>query len=98
MGKKQQIPCVNGFSERTIMAEESAGVSTANFTPLEPFVHQVGGHSTMMKFDEISVCKPFAVREQRFYEDLPSEMKAFTPEYRGKNKLLVWTDNVDKKL
>lgn len=66
------------------MAEDSAGVSTANFTPLEPFVHQVGGHSTMMSFDEVSVCKPFVVREHRFYEDLPSEMKAFTPEYRGR--------------
>ncbi|KXJ09715.1 inositol hexakisphosphate kinase 1 [Exaiptasia diaphana] len=65
------------------MAEQSAGVPTANFTPLEPFVHQVGGHSTMMKFDDVSVCKPFVVREHRFYEDLPSEMKAFTPEYRG---------------
>lgn len=65
------------------MAEQSSGVAT-DFTPLEPFVHQVGGHSSMMKFDEISVCKPFITREHRYYEDLPSEMKAFTPEYRGK--------------
>ncbi|EDO40953.1 predicted protein [Nematostella vectensis] len=54
-----------------------------DFTPLEPFVHQVGGHSSMMKFDEISVCKPYQDREDCFYKELPLDMKTFTPEYRG---------------
>ena len=51
---------------------------------LEPFVHQVGGHSSMLKFDETTVCKPLISREHHFYETLPPEMKGFTPQYRGK--------------
>uniref|UniRef100_A0A4W5KD81 Kinase n=1 Tax=Hucho hucho TaxID=62062 RepID=A0A4W5KD81_9TELE len=50
---------------------------------LEPFVHQVGGHTSMMRYDDHTVCKPLISREQRFYESLPPEMKEFTPEYKG---------------
>ncbi|NXA72005.1 IP6K1 kinase, partial [Thryothorus ludovicianus] len=50
---------------------------------LEPFIHQVGGHSIMMRYDDHTVCKPLITREQRFYESLPPEMKEFTPEYKG---------------
>lgn len=25
---------------------------------LEPFIHQVGGHSSMMRYDDHTVCKP----------------------------------------
>ncbi|XP_026529114.1 inositol hexakisphosphate kinase 1 isoform X1 [Notechis scutatus] len=50
---------------------------------LEPFSHQVGGHSSMMRYDDHTVCKPLITREQRFYESLPPEMKEFTPEYKG---------------
>ncbi|KAG8436205.1 hypothetical protein GDO86_007349 [Hymenochirus boettgeri] len=50
---------------------------------LEPFIHQVGGHSSMMRYDDHTVCKPLISREQRFYESLPPEMKEFTPEYKG---------------
>ncbi|XP_035244263.1 inositol hexakisphosphate kinase 1 [Anguilla anguilla] len=51
--------------------------------PLEPFVHQVGGHTSMMRYDDHTVCKPLIAREQRFYESLPPEMKEFSPEYKG---------------
>ncbi|XP_034387813.1 inositol hexakisphosphate kinase 1 isoform X2 [Cyclopterus lumpus] len=51
--------------------------------PLEPFVHQVGGHTSMMRYDDHTVCKPLISREQRFYESLPPDMKEFTPEYKG---------------
>uniref|UniRef100_A0AAZ3QIC9 Kinase n=1 Tax=Oncorhynchus tshawytscha TaxID=74940 RepID=A0AAZ3QIC9_ONCTS len=51
--------------------------------PLEPFVHQVGGHTSMMRYDDHTVCKPLISREQRFYESLPPEMKEFTAEYKG---------------
>ncbi|XP_028925733.1 inositol hexakisphosphate kinase 3 isoform X1 [Ornithorhynchus anatinus] len=50
---------------------------------LEPFIHQVGGHMSMMKYDEHTVCKPLVSQEQRFYESLPSAMKQFTPQYKG---------------
>ncbi|XP_062327049.1 inositol hexakisphosphate kinase 1 isoform X2 [Osmerus eperlanus] len=51
--------------------------------PLEPFVHQVGGHTSMMRYDDHTVCKPLITREQRFYESLPPDMREFTPEYKG---------------
>uniref|UniRef100_A0A4W5LFD6 Kinase n=1 Tax=Hucho hucho TaxID=62062 RepID=A0A4W5LFD6_9TELE len=57
--------------------------------PLEPFVHQVGGHTSMMRYDDHTVCKPLITREQRFYESLPAEMKEFTPEYKGKSERSV---------
>nr|XP_040059636.1 inositol hexakisphosphate kinase 1 isoform X1 [Gasterosteus aculeatus aculeatus]XP_040059637.1 inositol hexakisphosphate kinase 1 isoform X1 [Gasterosteus aculeatus aculeatus]XP_040059638.1 inositol hexakisphosphate kinase 1 isoform X1 [Gasterosteus aculeatus aculeatus]XP_040059639.1 inositol hexakisphosphate kinase 1 isoform X1 [Gasterosteus aculeatus aculeatus] len=57
--------------------------SRAGGVPLEPFVHQVGGHTSMMRYDDHTVCKPLISREQRFYESLPPDMKEFTPEYKG---------------
>uniref|UniRef100_A0A3Q3E1R9 Kinase n=1 Tax=Hippocampus comes TaxID=109280 RepID=A0A3Q3E1R9_HIPCM len=47
---------------------------------------QVGGHTSMMRYDDHTVCKPLISREQRFYESLPPEMKEFTPEYKGRTK------------
>ncbi|XP_070601363.1 inositol hexakisphosphate kinase 3 [Erythrolamprus reginae] len=50
---------------------------------LEPFIHQVGGHMSMMKYDDCTVCKPLVSQEQWFYEALPTAMKEFTPHYKG---------------
>lgn len=61
------------------------GADGAGGVPLEPFVHQVGGHTSMMRYDDHTVCKPLIAREQRFYESLPPEMKEFTPEYKGQS-------------
>ena len=47
---------------------------------------QVGGHTSMMRYDDHTVCKPLISREQRFYESLPPEMKEFTPEYKGQSQ------------
>ncbi|XP_036389477.1 inositol hexakisphosphate kinase 1-like [Megalops cyprinoides] len=50
---------------------------------LEPFLHQVAGHTCMMRYDDHTVCKPLITREQRFYESLPPDMREFTPEFKG---------------
>ncbi|XP_072308805.1 inositol hexakisphosphate kinase 2b [Eucyclogobius newberryi] len=50
---------------------------------LEPFVHQVGGHSCVLRFGEQTICKPLIPREHRFYKSLPPEMRKFTPQYKG---------------
>lgn len=50
---------------------------------LEPFVHQVGGHSCVLRFNETTLCKPLIPREHQFYETLPAEMRKFTPQYKG---------------
>ncbi|RXN13983.1 inositol hexakisphosphate kinase 1 [Labeo rohita] len=60
----------------------SQGQGSRSGVPLEPFIHQVGGHTSMMRYDDHTVCKPLISREQRFYESLPPEMKEFTPEYK----------------
>ncbi|XP_008838370.1 inositol hexakisphosphate kinase 3 [Nannospalax galili] len=50
---------------------------------LEPFLHQVGGHLSMMQYDAHTVCKPLISQEQQFYESLPLAMRCFTPQYKG---------------
>ncbi|KAM4701154.1 inositol hexakisphosphate kinase 3 isoform 2-T2 [Discoglossus pictus] len=51
--------------------------------PLLPLSHQVGGHTSMLRYDNDTVCKPLVSQEQRFYETLPREMRHFTPQYKG---------------
>ncbi|XP_072308105.1 inositol hexakisphosphate kinase 2-like [Eucyclogobius newberryi] len=50
---------------------------------LEPFVHQVGGHSCVLQFGDQTICKPLIPREHQFYKSLPAAMRRFTPQYRG---------------
>ncbi|XP_046396564.1 inositol hexakisphosphate kinase 1-like isoform X2 [Ischnura elegans] len=50
---------------------------------LEPFAHQVGGHSSMLCLDGATVAKPLVVREQRFYETLPASLRPFVPSFLG---------------
>ncbi|KAF6099560.1 inositol hexakisphosphate kinase 2 [Phyllostomus discolor] len=54
---------------------------------LEPFVHQVGGHSCVLHFNETTLCKPLIPREHQFYETLPAEMRKFTPQYKAPHTL-----------
>ena len=56
---------------------------------LEPFVHQVGGHSCVLRFGEQTICKPLIPREHQFYKSLPAEMRKFTPLYKGKTPPLL---------
>ncbi|KAK6319018.1 hypothetical protein J4Q44_G00102290 [Coregonus suidteri] len=51
--------------------------------PLEPFMHQVGGHCCVLRFGEQTICKPLIPQEHQFYKSLPSAMRKFTPQYRG---------------
>ncbi|XP_066559113.1 inositol hexakisphosphate kinase 3-like [Amia ocellicauda] len=57
---------------------------------LEPFTHQVGGHTGMMRYDETTVCKPLCSRELSFYQALPPDMQPFTPRYKG--LVSVWLE------
>ncbi|KAK5871957.1 hypothetical protein PBY51_012696 [Eleginops maclovinus] len=80
------LPHTNNMENKLQGAAQGGGTalrSRAGGVPLEPFIHQVGGHTSMMRYDDHTVCKPLISREQRFYESLPPEMKEFTPEYKG---------------
>ncbi|XP_029832760.2 inositol hexakisphosphate kinase 1 [Ixodes scapularis] len=66
---------------RLLMAAESGGQH--EYVVLEPFIHQVGGRSSMLCLDELTLCKPLILQELRFYENLPDVLKPFTSEYKG---------------
>lgn len=51
---------------------------------LEPYKHQVGGHSTMFRFSRRAVCKQLNNRENEFYERIEQrhpDMLKFLPRY-----------------
>ncbi|RMZ84474.1 hypothetical protein DV738_g793, partial [Chaetothyriales sp. CBS 135597] len=53
---------------------------------LEPYKHQVGGHSTIFRFSKRAVCKQLNNRENEFYERIEQrhpEMLKFLPRYIG---------------
>ncbi|WFD31194.1 inositol-hexakisphosphate 5-kinase [Malassezia sp. CBS 17886] len=57
-----------------------------NVVQLQPFHHQVGGHSHIFQFSRRALCKPLASRENQFYEALERDhpdMLAFVPQYLG---------------
>ncbi|ESP00626.1 hypothetical protein LOTGIDRAFT_112151 [Lottia gigantea] len=57
--------------------------SYSDTVTLEPYQHQVGGHSVVLHYDKTTICKPLNKREQHFYVTLPEDLKQFTAEYRG---------------
>ena len=53
---------------------------------LEPYKHQVGGHSTIFRFSKRAVCKQLNNRENEFYERIEQrhpDMLKFLPRYIG---------------
>ncbi|KAL9105448.1 MAG: hypothetical protein Q9227_009382 [Pyrenula ochraceoflavens] len=53
---------------------------------LEPYSHQVGGHTTMFRFSRNAVCKELNNRENQFYERIEKrhpDMLQFLPRYIG---------------
>lgn len=53
------------------------------FVYLQPYIHQVGGHSSMLCLDENRVCKPVIERELLFYKSIPDELKPYAPNFLG---------------
>jgi inositol-hexakisphosphate 5-kinase len=61
-------------------------VKTKNKVVLEPYNHQVGGHSTIFRFSKRAVCKQLNNRENEFYERIEQrhpDMLKFLPMYIG---------------
>jgi len=59
---------------------------------LEPFIHQVGGHSPLFCLDGVTVCKPWEAREHSFYSSLPPALEGFTPAYKGDMQVDITED------
>lgn len=71
--------------------ENDQGYST--LVSLEPFVHQVGGHSSIKQLDKFTVCKPLFSKELRFYQEVCPLFKPFIPEFKGNDilcKFIFW--------
>jgi len=60
---------------------------------LEPFIHQVGGHSPLFCLDPLTVCKPLEQREYNFYANLPNTLIPFTPNFIGSMKVQISEDD-----
>ncbi|KAK3579103.1 hypothetical protein CHS0354_022124 [Potamilus streckersoni] len=71
----------SGFNMPERMEEEFSLDSEP--VQLQPFIHQVGGHTCVLRFNETTLCKPLIPRELYFYETVPRELQEFVPEYRG---------------
>uniref|UniRef100_A0A1B6EQX8 Kinase n=1 Tax=Cuerna arida TaxID=1464854 RepID=A0A1B6EQX8_9HEMI len=74
-----------------LLMEENSDNGT-KYISLQPFIHQVGGHSSMLCLDEATVCKPVVQREQLFYETLPESLRSFVPHYYGIIKVRLIQD------
>lgn len=70
-----------------VMGEEYESV------PLQPFLHQVSGHTGMFQYDDKTVCKPLNVREYNFYLNVPHNLKQFTAEFRGTIEVEIHEDS-----
>ena len=65
------------------MLEKPTAMEDVQPVHLDLFDHQVSGHHLMLRYDDTTLCKSLTPREQKFYENLPEELKEFVPEYRG---------------
>ncbi|UYV68995.1 hypothetical protein LAZ67_6001963 [Cordylochernes scorpioides] len=53
---------------------------------LEPFTHQVGGHTQIFQMDQNTLCKPLIYRELYFYMNMPTAIRPFIPRYKGTSR------------
>jgi len=50
--------------------------------PLRPYKHQVGGHAAIFELlDKEHICKPMNEGEAEFYQNMPTELRLWTPEF-----------------
>ncbi|XP_067135147.1 inositol hexakisphosphate kinase 1-like isoform X2 [Centruroides vittatus] len=50
---------------------------------LEPFIHQVGGQSSILQLDDTTICKYLNLQELNFYTSIPDQLKALVPDFKG---------------
>jgi inositol-hexakisphosphate 5-kinase len=75
-------------TQRRSPSRKRAGTAAKprNKVVLEPYKHQVGGHSTIFRFSKRAVCKQLNNRENEFYERIEQrhpDMLKFLPMYIG---------------
>lgn len=80
------VVCIVGIDRVLRMPElvMEPELAASGFVELKPYNHQVGGHCSFLHYNDTTLCKPLTSRERYFYETLPTDLKEFTPAYRGK--------------
>ncbi|XP_046912020.2 inositol hexakisphosphate kinase 1 isoform X2 [Dermatophagoides farinae] len=71
--------------EPKVSSSSSSANNNDSTIELEPFIHQVGGRSTILVLGKY-ICKPINDRELLFYESIDhyaSTLKPFLPQYHG---------------
>ena len=92
-GAESVDPVAGGSAAAEPSPDPSSDSRDASPIPLEPFVHQVGGHFPMVCLDEDVVCKPLNEREHRFYRTLAPELRPYAPGYEGTMKVEASEDS-----
>ena len=65
------------------MDEGEAKQIDGDSTTLREFSRAVGGHSTIFKFDETTICKVLTPREFYFYKNFDGPIRTFIPKFKG---------------
>ncbi|ERF74386.1 hypothetical protein EPUS_02073 [Endocarpon pusillum Z07020] len=68
------------------LQQRSRAMGLRGAVVLEPYSHQVGGHSTLFRFSRRAICKQLNNRENEFYERIEQkhpDMLRFLPRYIG---------------
>ena len=74
------------FLRSKVRKEPTGPAVPKNAVELQPYDHQVGGHSTVFQFSKRAVCKPLSNRENEFYEVIERqnpELLKFLPRYEA---------------
>ncbi|KAJ8011086.1 hypothetical protein DPEC_G00054530 [Dallia pectoralis] len=50
---------------------------------LKPFLHQVSGHSCVLRYGDRTICKLLVPQEFQFYKNIPSTLEKFIPQFTG---------------
>ncbi len=61
---------------------------------------QIGGHTTILTYDENTICKLAKFQEQHFYENLdklPKDLLEYIPKYKGSIQVIELTEENDVK-
>ena len=96
--QKQSIKSSHYFKTKNVVVLNTQNLFFFLFfrrrVPLEPFVHQVGGHFPMVCLAKETLCKPLNEREHKFYKTMGKTLIPFVPRYEGTMRVEVHEDDL----
>ena len=92
--QKQSIKSSHCFKTKNVVILNTQNLFFRRRVPLEPFVHQVGGHFPMVCLAKETICKPLNEREHKFYKTMGKTLIPFVPRYEGTMRVEVHEDDL----